>query len=150
MTARYGPRTKTGSSLFSLRRRSLLGWDATPARYIVDLTREFGEPFYDRVDAPATPEEKKALGRLSADQVPFTDLAGEKIQAIVTHAPGNGAPIGGVKVIAKSGWFAARPSGTEDIYKIYVESFRGKDHLRLILEEAQTIVNGAMKAATLR
>jgi len=121
-----------------------------PGEIYGDLAREFGEPFYDRVDAPATPEQKKALGKLSADQVPFTELAGEKIQAIVTHAPGNGAPIGGVKVIAKSGWFAARPSGTEDIYKIYVESFRGKDHLGLILEEAQTIVNAAMAAAASR
>ncbi|MGZ3592498.1 MAG: alpha-D-glucose phosphate-specific phosphoglucomutase, partial [Syntrophales bacterium] len=74
----------------------------------------------------------------------------EKIQTLLTHAPGNGAPIGGIKVIAKSGWFAARPSGTEDIYKIYVESFRGKDHLRLILEDAQTIVNGALAAAASR
>ncbi|HET6461686.1 MAG TPA: phosphoglucomutase (alpha-D-glucose-1,6-bisphosphate-dependent) [Syntrophales bacterium] len=121
-----------------------------PGEIYDDLTREFGEPFYDRIDAPATPEQKRALGKLSADQVPFTDLAGEKIREIVTHAPGNGAPIGGVKVIAESGWFAARPSGTEDIYKIYVESFRGKDHLKLILEEAQTIVNAALAAATSR
>ena len=121
-----------------------------PGEIYGDLTREFGEPFYDRIDAPATPEQKRALGKLSADQVPFTDLAGEKIREIVTHAPGNGAPIGGVKVIAESGWFAARPSGTEDIYKIYVESFRGKDHLKLILEEAQTIVNAALATATSR
>ena len=121
-----------------------------PGEIYVDLTRELGEPVYDRIDAPATPEQKKALGKLSADQVLFTDLAGEKIQNIITHAPGNGAPIGGLKVIAKSGWFAARPSGTEDIYKIYVESFRGKDHLSLILEEAQTIVNGALAAAASR
>ncbi|MGZ6249729.1 MAG: alpha-D-glucose phosphate-specific phosphoglucomutase, partial [Syntrophales bacterium] len=121
-----------------------------PGEIYSDLAREFGERFYDRVDAPATPEQKKALGKLSADQVPFTDLAGEKVQNIITHAPGNGAPIGGIKVIAKSGWFAARPSGTEDIYKIYVESFRGKDHLRLILEDAQTIVNGALAAAASR
>jgi len=121
-----------------------------PGEIYGNLTRELGDPVYDRVDAPATPEQKKALGKLSADQVPFTDLAGEKIQNIITHAPGNGAPIGGVKVIAKSGWFAARPSGTEDIYKIYVESFRGKEHLRLILEEAQTIVNAALEAAASR
>ena len=82
--------------------------------------------------------------RLSPQQVQLTDLAGEKIQTILTHAPGNGAPIGGLKVIAESGWFAARPSGTEDIYKIYAESFRGADHLRRILEEAQTIVNDAL------
>ncbi|HUH64931.1 MAG TPA: phosphoglucomutase (alpha-D-glucose-1,6-bisphosphate-dependent) [Syntrophales bacterium] len=118
-----------------------------PGEVYGGLAREFGEAFYDRIDAPATPEQKKALGKLSADQIRFTELAGEKIQAIVTNAPGNGAPIGGVKVIAKSGWFAARPSGTEDIYKIYVESFRGMDHLKLILEEAQTIVNGALAAA---
>jgi phosphoglucomutase len=121
-----------------------------PGEIYVGLTRELGDPVYGRIDAPATPEQKKALGKLSADQVPFTDLAGEKIQNIITHAPGNGAPIGGIKVIAKSGWFAARPSGTEDIYKIYVESFRGKDHLSLILEEAQTIVNGALAAAASR
>ena len=121
-----------------------------PGEIYSDLAREFGERFYDRVDAPATPEQKKALGKLSADQVLFTNLAGEKIQNIITRAPGNGAPIGGIKVIAKSGWFAARPSGTEDIYKIYVESFLGKDHLGLILEDAQTIVNGALAAVASR
>jgi phosphoglucomutase len=87
------------------------------------------------------------LGKLSPQQVRFTDLAGEKIQTILTRAPGNGAPIGGLKVVAESGWFAARPSGTEDIYKIYAESFRGEDHLRRILEEAQTIVSDALAAA---
>jgi phosphoglucomutase len=121
-----------------------------PGEIYGDLARELGDPVYDRIDAPATPEQKNALKKLSADQVPFTDLAGEKILNIITHAPGNGAAIGGVKVIAESGWFAARPSGTEDIYKIYVESFRGKDHLRRITEEAQTIVNGALAAAASR
>jgi phosphoglucomutase len=87
------------------------------------------------------------LETLSAKQVRLTDLAGEKIRTILTKAPGNGAPIGGLKVIAESGWFAARPSGTEDIYKIYAESFRGADHLRRILEEAQTIVNDALAAS---
>ena len=87
------------------------------------------------------------LERLSAQQVHLTDLAGEKIRTILTHTPGNGEAIGGLKVIAESGWFAARPSGTEDIYKIYAESFRGADHLRRILEEAQTIVNDALAAA---
>ena len=106
-----------------------------------DLTREFGEPAYDRVEAPATPDQKALLAKLSPKQVTITELAGEPIQTVLTHAPGNGAPIGGVKVIAKSGWFAARPSGTEDIYKIYAESFQGPDHLRRILEEAQTIVS---------
>jgi phosphoglucomutase len=88
------------------------------------------------------------LERLSGQQVRLTDLAEEKIQAILTHAPGNGAPLGGVKVIAKSGWFAARPSGTEDIYKIYAESFQGADHLRRILEEAQTIVSATLSASS--
>jgi phosphoglucomutase len=87
------------------------------------------------------------LEKLSPQQVRSTDLAGEKIQAILTRAPGNEAPIGGLKVVAESGWFAARPSGTEDIYKIYAESFRGEDHLRRILEEAQTIVSDALAAA---
>ena len=121
-----------------------------PGEIYRELTREFGEPIYDRVEAPATPEQKEALERLSPEQVRFTDLAGEKIQTLLTHAPGNGAPIGGIKVIAESGWFAARPSGTENIYKIYAESFLGEDHLRRILEEAQTIVNGALEAATLK
>ena len=118
-----------------------------PGEIYRELTREFGEPVYDRVEAPATPEQKEKLKKLSPQQVRLTDLAGEKIQTILTQAPGNGAPIGGLKVIAESGWFAARPSGTEDIYKIYAESFRGADHLRRILEEAQTIVNDAMAAA---
>jgi phosphoglucomutase len=117
-----------------------------PGEIYRELTREFGEPVYDRVEAPATPEQKKLLAKLSPRQVTFTELAGEKIQTVLTHAPGNGAPIGGLKVIAENGWFAARPSGTEDIYKIYAESFRGADHLRRIMEEAQTIVNGALTA----
>ncbi len=121
-----------------------------PGEIYRDLTREFGEPVYDRVEAPATPEQKKALGQLSPEQVRFTDLAGEKIQTLLTRAPGNGAAIGGIKVIAESGWFAARPSGTENIYKIYAESFRGEEHLRRILEEAQTIVDRALKAAPSR
>jgi phosphoglucomutase len=111
------------------------------------LTREFGDPAFRRVDAPATPRQKDMLGALSPHQIRRTDLAGEPIGAIVTRAPGNGAPIGGVKVIAKYGWFAARPSGTEDIYKIYAESFRGADHLRRILDEAQAIVDDAFEAA---
>jgi phosphoglucomutase len=119
-----------------------------PGEIYRDLTREFGEPLYDRVEAPATPAQKELLERLSPQQVRSTDLAGEKIRTILSHAPGNGAPIGGLKVAAESGWFAARPSGTEDIYKIYAESFRGADHLRRILEEAQTIVNDALAAAT--
>jgi phosphoglucomutase len=121
-----------------------------PGEIYHELTREFGEPFYDRVEAAATPEQKELLAKLSPQQVKLTDLAGEKIQTILTQAPGNSAPIGGLKVIAESGWFAARPSGTENIYKIYAESFRGADHLSRILEEAQTIVNNALTAAPQR
>ncbi len=118
--------------------------DRDPGDIYEELTREFGEPVYDRVEAPATPEQKGMLERLSPRQVRSGELAGEQIRTILTHAPGNGAPIGGIKVVADSGWFAARPSGTEDIYKIYAESFRGTDHLRRVLEEAQTIVNDAL------
>ena len=102
---------------------------------------------YDRVDALATPEQKERMAKLSPQQVKLTGLAGEKIKTILTHAPGNDAPIGGLKVIAKSGWFAARPSGTENIYKIYAESFQGEEHLHRILEEAQTIINAALAAS---
>ena len=116
-----------------------------PGETYAALTREFGEPAYDRIDAPATPDEKARLAKLSADEVRLADLAGEKIQAILTRAPGNDAPIGGVKVVAVSGWFAARPSGTENIYKIYAESFKGEGHLRRILEEAQAVVDAALK-----
>ena len=118
-----------------------------PGEIYRELACEFGEPAYDRVEAPATPDQKELLAKLSPRQVKLTELAGEKIQTVLTHAPGNGAPIGGLKVVAESGWFAARPSGTEDIYKIYAESFRGADHLRRILEEAQTIVSDALAAA---
>ncbi len=118
--------------------------DRDPGELYQELTREFGEPVYDRVEAPATPEQRARLAKLSPEQVQINELAGEKIQALLSNAPGNGAPIGGLKVVAESGWFAARPSGTEDIYKIYAESFRGEGHLRRILEEAQTIVNDAL------
>jgi phosphoglucomutase len=115
-----------------------------PGEIYHKLTRELGEPCYDRVEAAATPEQKALLAKLSPQQVKITELAGEKIQGVLTQAPGNGAPIGGVKVSAQNGWFAARPSGTENIYKIYGESFQGADHLRRILEEAQTIVGAAL------
>jgi phosphoglucomutase len=117
-----------------------------PGELYVELTREFGEPVYDRVEAPATPEQKQMLEQLSPQQISSAELAGEKIQTILTKAPGNGASIGGLKVIAASGWFAARPSGTEDIYKIYAESFRGADHLHRILAQAQVIVDAALAA----
>ena len=117
-----------------------------PGEIYHDLTHELGEPVYERIDAPATPDQKATLTKLSPHQVNIKDLAGEKVQAILTNAPGNGAPIGGLKVVAESGWFAARPSGTENIYKIYAESFRGVDHLHRIQEEAQNIVNAALAA----
>jgi phosphoglucomutase len=118
--------------------------DRDPGQIYHELTTEFGESVYTRTEAPATVQEKAILKKLSPEQVRLKELAGEPIQAILTHAPGNGAPLGGLKVVAESGWFAARPSGTEDIYKIYVESFRGTDHLRRILDEAQTIVSDAV------
>ncbi len=108
------------------------------------LTNELGEPLGDRVDAKATPEQKQKLAKLSADEIKLDTLAGEKIERMLDRAPGNDAPIGGIKVIAQSGWFAARPSGTEDIYKIYAESFRDGKHLKRILEEAQQIVDKAI------
>ena len=117
-----------------------------PGEIYRELTREFGEPAYDRVEAPATPEQKELLAKLSPWQLKITEMAGEKIQTVLTNSPGNDAPIGGLKVVTQNGWFAARPSGTEDIYKIYAESFRGADHLGRILEEAQAIVNNQLSA----
>ncbi len=108
------------------------------------LAQELGESFSDRVEAKANPAQKKILLKLSLEQVSSAELADETIKTILTHAPGNGAPIGGVKVVTSSAWFAARPSGTEDIYKIYAESFRGEAHLRRVIEDAQTIVNDAL------
>ena len=119
-----------------------------PGEIYRELTQELGDPVYERIDAPATPEQKTALERLSASDVHATELAGEQIQQILTDAPGDGNPIGGIKVIAESGWFAARPSGTEEIYKIYAESFLGPDHLRRIQQEAQTIVSQALAQST--
>ena len=119
-----------------------------PGEIYRELTRELGDPVYDRIDAPATPEQKAALERLSPSDIHTTELAGEQIQQILASAPGDGNPIGGIKVIAKDGWFAARPSGTEEIYKIYAESFLGQDHLRQIEEEAQTIVSEALARST--
>jgi phosphoglucomutase len=110
------------------------------------LTLELGAPAADRVEAPATPEQKQKLAKLSPAQVKITQLGGEKIESVLDRAPGNDAPIGGIKLIAASGWFAARPSGTENIYKIYAESFHGDDHLRKLLREAQRIVDGALEA----
>jgi phosphoglucomutase len=115
-----------------------------PGELYRDLTRECGEPVYDRVEAPATVAEKARLAALSVKDVTSTQLAGEAITAVLTHAPGNNAAIGGIKVVTASGWFAARPSGTESIYKIYGESFRDAAHLRLLVAEAQALVNAAI------
>jgi phosphoglucomutase len=117
-----------------------------PGEHYRDLAREFGEPAYACVSAPADAGQKRRLAALTADPSTLTELAGEKVSAILTVAPGNGAPIGGLKVTAASGWFAARPSGTEDIYKIYGESFKGAAHLRSILQEAQAFVDEALTA----
>jgi phosphoglucomutase len=115
-----------------------------PGELYQDLTRQFGEPVYERIDAPATPAQKAMLSKLSPSQIHRKDLAGEPIQTTLTHAPGNGAAIGGLKVVAQNGWFAARPSGTENIYKIYAESFKGPDHLHRIQEEAQAMVSDVL------
>lgn len=116
-----------------------------PGELYRELTFELGDPLFDRVEAPATPAQKRLLAALSPDEVCSTELAGEPVQAVLTRAPGNGAPIGGLKVVTDSGWFAARPSGTEDVYKIYAESFGGADHLRRILAEAQAIVDQTLE-----
>ena len=115
-----------------------------PAEIYQGFTQDFGAPVYDRIDAPATPEQKDKLKKLSPQQITSSELAGEKITNILTKAPGNGADIGGLKVETANGWFAARPSGTEDIYKIYAESFKGEIHLKQIQEEAQKVVNEAI------
>jgi len=118
----------------------------TPSEHYADLTSRYGDPAYARTDAPATREEKAVLGKLSPEQVTATTLAGDPIIGKLTRAPGNDAPIGGLKVVTESGWFAARPSGTEDVYKIYAESFRGVDHLARIQKEAADIVSDALAA----
>jgi phosphoglucomutase len=116
----------------------------SPSEHYRELTARFGEPAYARIDAPATPAEKAVLGKLSPSQVTASSLAGEAITAVLTSAPGNGAAIGGLKVVTASGWFAARPSGTEDVYKIYAESFHGPEHLARIQEEARAVVSAAL------
>ncbi len=116
-----------------------------PGTHYQELTAALGAPFYERIDAVATPAEKTALGKLSANNVHASLLAGDHITGILTEAPGNGAPIGGVKVVTDDGWFAARPSGTENVYKLYAESFRDPDHLRRIQEEAQAIIGEVLQ-----
>jgi phosphoglucomutase len=115
-----------------------------PGEIYADLTSELGDPVYDRVEAPATLEQKKRLASLSPGDLHVTELAGERIESVISEAPGNHAAIGGVKVSSATGWFAARPSGTEEIYKIYAESFRGADALAKIIEEAQAMVDAAL------
>ena len=120
-----------------------------PGEHYQDLEAQFGSPVYERMDAPATHAQKAALKNLSPDDVSATMLAGEPILAKLTHAPGNGEAIGGLKVVTAHGWFAARPSGTEEIYKIYAESFKGEAHLKQLQEEAQQIVQDTFRAAGL-
>lgn len=131
------------ASLLAAEMTAKVGKD--PGQLYRQLTERCGDPVYDRVEAAATPEQKRKLKKLSAEQVTSTELAGEAIEAILTRAPGNDAPIGGLKVATKNGWFAARPSGTENIYKIYAESFLGQSHLHQILEEAQLLVDAVLK-----
>ena len=128
--------------LLSAEMTARLGKD--PGEIYRELTRDLGDPVYERIEAPATAEQKAALAKLSPSDVQVNEVAGEKIERILTKAPGDGNAIGGIKVVAKNGWFAARPSGTEEIYKIYAESFLGQDHLRRIEEEAQSIVSKAL------
>jgi phosphoglucomutase len=116
-----------------------------PGEHYQELVSQFGQSHYTRIDAPATPDQKQRLSSLSPESVKADQMAGERITAKLTKAPGNGASIGGLKVVTQNGWFAARPSGTENIYKIYAESFRGADHLTQIVSEAQQIVADALK-----
>jgi phosphoglucomutase len=117
-----------------------------PGEHYSDLVASFGAPFYRRIDAPASAEQKAAFKSLTPEVVTAADLAGEPIISKLTNAPGNNAPIGGLKVVARSGWFAARPSGTENLYKLYAESFKGEAHLEMIILEAQEIVSAALRA----
>ena len=116
-----------------------------PGQHYKELEAKLGSPVYERMDAPATPAQQKTLSSLSPEQVSASTLAGDPITARLTRAPGNDAPIGGLKVVTENGWFAARPSGTEPVYKIYAESFVGPDHLKRIQEEAQAIVGAAFE-----
>ena len=118
--------------------------EKSPSRYYAELVDRYGDPAYARVDAPATREQKAVLSKLSSEQVGATELAGEPITATLTAAPGNGAAIGGLKVTTENAWFAARPSGTEDVYKIYAESFRGPDHLAEVQQAARELVSSVL------
>ena len=118
----------------------------TPSQLYAELVEQFGDPAYERVDAAASKEQKARLGKLSGAAITATELAGDPITAKLSEAPGNGAAVGGVKVMTEFAWFAARPSGTEDVYKIYAESFKGPEHLKLVQAEAKTIVDAALNA----
>ena len=121
--------------------------DKDPGEHYRELTAQFGAPCYTRIDAPATPEQKARLAKLSVEAVRASSLAGEPITAKLTRAPGNDAPIGGLKVVTANGWFAARPSGTENLYKIYAESFRDARHLETLVTEAQHIVTESLRSS---
>jgi phosphoglucomutase len=135
---------KDGIILCLLASEILAATGSSPSQLYQSLVSEHGDPAYARIDSPATREQKAALGKLSPDDVQADTLAGDKIVDKLTSAPGNGAPIGGLKVVTESGWFAARPSGTEDVYKLYAESFRGPDHLAEIQSEAKEIIAAAL------
>jgi phosphoglucomutase len=135
---------KDGIILALLASEILAATGKSPSAHYATLVEQHGEPAYARIDAAATREQKAALAALSPDDVSATSLAGEEITAKLTEAPGNGARIGGLKVTTESAWFAARPSGTEDVYKIYAESFRGPDHLAEVQSEAREVVNAAL------
>ncbi|MEY2848362.1 MAG: hypothetical protein RI885_1027 [Actinomycetota bacterium] len=135
---------KDGIILALLASEILAVTGTTPSALYAELTRQFGAPVYERIDAPATKTQKAALARLTGEAITATELAGEPIIAKLSEAPGNGAAVGGVKVVTENAWFAARPSGTEDVYKIYGESFLGEDHLRQVQAEAKVIVDGAL------
>jgi len=135
---------KDGLLLALLASEILATTGRSPNQHYLDLTAQHGAPAYARVDAPATREQKAKLAKLAPEDVTATELAGEQITAKLTTAPGNGAPIGGLKVITASAWFAARPSGTEDVYKIYAESFRGLEHLAQVQAEAREVVDASL------
>jgi phosphoglucomutase len=132
-------------ALLSAEITALMGRD--PGEVYAQLAERYGNPVYERTDAPATPQQKAVLQNLSPESIRSSELAGEPISKVLTHAPGDGNPIGGVKVMSENGWFAARPSGTEDVYKIYAESFLGEQHLRRIQSEAQEIVTQSLSAS---
>jgi phosphoglucomutase len=135
---------KDGIILALLASEILAATGSTPSQRYDALAEKYGAPTYARIDAPADREQKARLGKLSPEQVTATELAGEPITAKLTRAPGNDAAIGGLKVTTENAWFAARPSGTEDVYKVYAESFRGPEHLAQVQQEAKAVVSAAL------